>query len=280
MIEMFWWKSGIDIARPRSVLRAVKRRLYFKLPFSFANFGDELSPAIVAALSQDEIAYSERSGKLLCLGSIFHYANPGDAIWGTGLLKGDWFPRSTSVEIHAVRGPLTERILNANGFDCPKVYGDPAVVSPYLWKADGAPKYKIGIVPHWSHYRLLKNTGKDPSIKLINVSDHWKKVVEEIQQCEVILSSSLHGIILSDAYDIPRIAFYLDTPPDNSWFKFEDYSGSINADFEPHRATGAAKDFARLSEKATTHPVARAMVRKLLRHAPFKVAAQVWKSID
>ena len=41
--------------------------------------------------------------------------------------------------------------------------------------------------------------------KIINVQQSVTKVAEEISQCEVIASSSLHGIIFADSYEIPRL---------------------------------------------------------------------------
>ena len=56
--------------------------------------------------------------------------------------------------------------------------------------------------------------------------DKWEHVVIYIISCKYILSSSLHGLIISDAYNIPNI--WLDEYKLNEGdFKFKDYFLSI-----------------------------------------------------
>lgn len=56
----------------------------------------------------------------------------------------------------------------------------------------------------------------------------WHDFIDQICSCEIILSSSLHGIIIADAYQIPNIWITLthqEHPDDN--FKFKDYFLSV-----------------------------------------------------
>ena len=66
---------------------------------------------------------------------------------------------------------------------------------------------------------------------MINPTWKWEKVVDYIYSCDIILSSSLHGIIIADAYNIPNI--WLDEFPLNEGhFKFKDYFLSQNRKYE------------------------------------------------
>ena len=58
----------------------------------------------------------------------------------------------------------------------------------------------------------------------------WNSFIDDICSCEAIVSSSLHGIIIADAYEIPNVWISLDEnhPDDN--FKFKDYYLSVNKD--------------------------------------------------
>ncbi|MFQ4139769.1 polysaccharide pyruvyl transferase family protein [Nodosilinea sp. PGN35] len=273
MVKLFWWKNTPSISNPRSIGKAFKRTFHYKLPFVFRNFGDELSPVIIAKLTDQKVCFSDKPEKLVSLGSILHLADSKDSVWGTGLLRENMIPRVKDISIFSVRGPLTKSALVKNGYNCPSVYGDPGLLVPYLWKNESSPKYKIGVIPHWSQIRHLKKDSFDTkSINLIDVSNPWNKVIDDIQSCEIILSTSLHGLILADAYNIPRAMFYIDTPPDSSWFKYEDYSASIDATLVPYDSGGCMQDIVSLSEKAALNPVKNGIVEKLLEAAPFKLS--------
>ena len=51
-------------------------------------------------------------------------------------------------------------------------------------------------------------------------TNDWQRFVCEIKSAEKVISSSLHGIIISEAYGIPCV--WLNDIPDSS-FKYEDY---------------------------------------------------------
>lgn len=58
----------------------------------------------------------------------------------------------------------------------------------------------------------------------------WNSFIDDICSCNTILSSSLHGIIIADAYEIPNAWISLDeNHPDNN-FKFKDYYLSVGKD--------------------------------------------------
>jgi hypothetical protein len=115
--------------------------------------------------------------------------------------------------------------------------GDPGLLADELIKPQEK-KYNLGIVPHWTDRTLEKNplfTQFKP--KIIRVSDDPIKVIEEIAQCRKIVSSSLHGIILADALNIPRrfeVAPRILSHPhqEGGLFKFHDYASSIGMKLE------------------------------------------------
>ena len=45
--------------------------------------------------------------------------------------------------------------------------------------------------------------GEAKVIHMANYKD-WHDVIDEINQCQFILSSSLHGLIIADSYGIPN----------------------------------------------------------------------------
>ena len=119
-IPLFYWD-----ARPR---------------LGFSNFGDAMSVSIVERILGRTIptTTTAKSGqrKFLAIGSIVNYAEEGDTLWGTGV-NGKYSKNSdyhfTSLDVRAVRGPLSRQFLMELGIDCPEVYGDPTLLLPKLF---------------------------------------------------------------------------------------------------------------------------------------------------
>lgn len=128
----------------------------------------------------------------------------------------------------AVRGPRTRAAFLRQGYECPPVYGDPALLMPLIYKPTGNLQDSIGIVPHYVDKDIAKKLFEnDNTYKLINVFDSIEKVIDDITSCKFVLSSSLHGLIISHAYRIPCAWLKLS---DDLWgddTKFHDHFESI-----------------------------------------------------
>lgn len=223
-IPLYWWEGyyGFDNCL-RRVVRG--RHPYIK------NFGDLLSPLIISLLAEDRVRHSIAPGKLLALGSVFFALKDNDSVWGSGFLNAKHIHfalKNRNVNYFAVRGPETRRLLLQNNINCPEVYGDPAIILPQLITNDVNKKYKVGLVPHFSHLAYFKKNIKDNTIQVIDVEAGVANVVRDILSCEVIISTSLHGIIVAEAYGIPALMLTLQKPDADDLFKYEDYYHSTN----------------------------------------------------
>ncbi|MEK6890024.1 MAG: polysaccharide pyruvyl transferase family protein [Nanoarchaeota archaeon] len=217
----------------------------------FTNFGDQLSRAVVEKILKRKVHAinlskdKNISGKLIALGSIFHYAEKGDTIWGTGINPYwqkpkklfSFFKKAKNLDIRAVRGPLTrDHILNNLNIICPKVYGDPALLIPKLFpKLKRNPKKDYGIIPHIRDIHLFVD---NPN--LISPSHEWKKVVKAILKCKFIISSSLHGLIVAEAFGIPARWLHNSDLPSyekEGTFKYNDYYSSTNRSLNDYAST-------------------------------------------
>ncbi len=65
-------------------------------------------------------------------------------------------------------------------------------------------------------------------------------VIKHIKQCRYIASSSLHGLIIADAYHIPnvRLVDYSTFHWKDADYKYEDYYSALGIEDSPHIITG------------------------------------------
>jgi pyruvyltransferase len=220
------------------------------------NFGDQLAEVIFLQLvpngtvvpppnKADESLYL-RSPVLRLIGSIVFWwrAHPCDVVWGAGARGTDRLPSDGVMDVRAVRGPWTRRVMMNSwpGVEIPEVYGDPALLLPYLFPDlcnRPTPKDRNGtlVILHFGDIGKLPNpplpAGSPHSIsRVMTALDPWQDLVRAMCASELVASSSLHGIIAAEAYGVP--ARYLRLTEREGLFKFADYyAGSGRKSFQP-----------------------------------------------
>ena len=171
-------------------------------------------------------------------------------IWGSGFLCDPGVLDAVQVRkvrLCATRGRKTLGVFVRAGVVSKEAsanvtLGDPGLLYPMLLDETPTKKYNIGVVPHFkdAEFGRMFCSAFEKSgvkVKLIDVlQDDSLNVVREIASCEKILSSSLHGLVVADALQIPNrhIVFsLLGQKKDEFMFKFEDYYsafGSLDED--------------------------------------------------
>ena len=157
---------------------------------------------------------------------------------------------------------------------CPEIYGDPALLVPYVYNPNIEKKYKLGIIPHYIDYydERLKSLGSD--VLIINLRNYGtiEHVIDQIKSCEAIASSSLHGLILADAYNIPNVWIKLSDKISGGMFKYQDYFMGVN------REVASSIDFKdgpidklKIFTELKRYKPIQFDAQKLLDAAPFKV---------
>lgn len=203
--------------------------VYYKYNEGYGNFGDELSKFITYSLINKEkykLVYNQENKNinLICIGSYLQKSKDNYYIFGSGIRTPDSI-KNKKLNIYAIRGPLTKEILENNDIKCPKIYGDPALLLPLFYKPKLLPrlKNKIGIIPHFlQYYKFKRHEINTEKYFLINPIDKWENIINSIFSCKSIISSSLHGLICSDAYGKPNL--WLDQYKlEEGDFKFRDY---------------------------------------------------------
>lgn len=185
------------------------------------NFGDTLSVVLVERMVGKPITKASiKEQKLLAIGSILHFAKDGDVVWGSGVNSKHPTHKDYNfvyLDVRSVRGPLTRKFLMSLGVKVPEVYGDPALLLPRFF-----PEFKVNpireyiVIPHISEIDLFKG---QPNVVL--PTEGWKNVVQKIVESKFVISSSLHGIIVAEAFGIP--AKLLRVTENEPLFKYEDY---------------------------------------------------------
>lgn len=162
-------------------------------------------------------------------------------IWSTGFLceklDNDSFFRN-NVNFRALRGELSkkrvEKIINKK-LDIPT--GDGGLLAAQLFDKAFKKKYSIGIIPHMReksdiYFKELYNNYENAI--MIDLQDDPMSVLKTIAQCEVIISSSLHGLIVADSFGIPNKYIKVTNKPHGDGFKFRDYYSSFGLSIDQY----------------------------------------------
>lgn len=195
------------------------------------NLGDVLSEVVVKWMcSQKGIDFSKETADtrhLYAIGSILQMGYQDTTVWGSGfameLGKLRSIPHSSDfkhLDVRCVRGPKTRKTLQKLGHDCPKVYGDPAVLMPLIYQPKQAEKSDYLIIPHYSQEKNARKKYGDKHI-LSMCTDDYESVIDKIAASKRVISSSLHGIILAEAYGVPAV-FLMDRESRFN-YKYEDW---------------------------------------------------------
>jgi pyruvyltransferase len=166
---------------------------------------------------------------LLGIGSIIQHSPKNAIIWGSGSIWYDSVPKHKPKEILAVRGKLTRNNLIKHGFSCPLILGDPGLLaSRYFPTRNNTKSYKLGIIPHYSELKsnVLNQFKNSSEIIIIDITNQ-SSFFEELLSCEIIASSSLHGLIFADSFQIPNIWISIKNELFGGTFKFCDYYSAI-----------------------------------------------------
>lgn len=181
------------------------------------NFGDELGAVILRKLGYKVKRVSFAKADVLLTGTMLDPAetkNPNVIVIGTG--SGYTHRAKHNFKVLAVQGKLTARNLRAGKV----ALGDLGLLASRIWTKEPA-KYNIGVVRHYV------DDSKYPFADIIiDATEPPEQVVKKISSCRVIMSSSLHGIIVADSYGIPNMRIARDDVITGDW-KWLDHKSAL-----------------------------------------------------
>ncbi|WP_426323948.1 polysaccharide pyruvyl transferase family protein [Microbacterium sp. E-13] len=220
-VEVVHWNPRRAVAARFGKLVPVRRPVN--------NFGDMLGPLIVDKLVE-RLGLRPALGahRLVAVGSILRLAREGDIVWGAGA-NGKSVDKPldvTSLDVRAVRGPLTRDYLQEQGIPCPDIYGDPGLLVGHLWTREELqgtrPARAVTIVPNLHDFPRYR---RDP--RAVNPRSPVWDVVGQIASSDMVVGSSLHGVVIAESLGIPACLVASETEPR---FKYDDYYLGTNRD--------------------------------------------------
>lgn len=210
MIKAYWWKE-------------------------IPNFGDAIAPLLLERFANIKTEWDTISrASIASVGSILEHIPP---LWDGYILGSGRLLESSRLHLVQMKSGVTAKILairgplSARGIPGSFALGDPGILANELV----GPQEKIwdlGVLPHWQDTELVAKyrrlIPKKSTVKVINPAWNPLEVLKLIGSCRRIVTSSLHGMIVADAFGIPRkLEVCKAMERDGGVFKFLDYSASI-----------------------------------------------------
>ena len=208
----------------------------------FTNYGDILTPYIFQKYDIN-LTHNTDNPQIYGIGSLLQMLdnNYKGYIWSTGFIFPTKFLNFEYNPI-CVRGKLSKnQFLN----DTTNTYiGDGGLILDIIYKSKVTKKYKLGIFPN---YCDIINMTDDPihnfeilkrdDVLFIDPRDYIETVINNVNSCENVISSSLHGIVTCDSYNINNGVFCsretdLAIHVYQGSFKFKDYYSTFDTEFD------------------------------------------------
>lgn len=207
------------------------------------NFGDALSPLICEAVSGRQIRYANiRHCDLIAVGSLLHrlpenWLISRKHVWGTGFIS-ELQPYQSKHYLHALRGRYSAKAIHAGSS---VALGDPGLLADQLISF-GKPekRFSVRIIEHykdWLHPETDRLLAEIPGSVRLDVFSEPLSLLRKIQQCDLILSSAMHGLIAADSLSVPNAWLKLTGKIRGGDFKFRDYYSAFGLTPEPFSAT-------------------------------------------
>lgn len=218
------------------------------------NFGDGITEYLFNGLSNKNLTYIGEdlifnTYHYVPVGSILSLTSDKSIILGAGFL--DQFDnlgnspdntKSNTIRQHpfyvlSSRGPKTQKkIMQMGEIKCNKIFGDPVLLFPLVHAGDIIEKKQIGVIAHYidrdselytKFINILNNLFPNSFYEiniLMSKENTYMNIIDKVVSCDIIISSSLHGLVLGVSYGKKVIFTQFEKL---SLFKFNDFFQSI-----------------------------------------------------
>ncbi len=205
------------------------------------NFGDKLTPLLLKHFGVPVEWAAVEHAELIGVGSILEKVPEGfkGVIWTSGFMHESSCGDFPGARVLGVRGRLTlDRIVCKDREQI--VLGDAGLLCDEF-SIPRRKRYKLGIIPHFvdAEDELVRAFAASSSdITVLDICGPTLDVIRAVGECEQIISSSLHGLILADSLNVPNRWLELNRGPERvagAGFKYRDYYSVFGITPEPLR---------------------------------------------
>lgn len=244
-IRLFWWSEPHLLGKPKE------------------NYGDLLGKYLVQKISGKEVVWAHPKKWhfkdyfqpiYVTAGSVLAHVNNKCIVWGSGIINKDQIVKPA--KFLAVRGPQTRKRLLEQGYQVPEVFGDPGMLLPLYYQPTIEKKYKLGIIPHYNDFKTIKPLYEnEKEVLLIDLmTNDIEATTNLFLQCEHIVSSSLHGLIVAHAYGVPAVWVQFSNKLFGDGIKFKDYFESVQISFYQTELSEELPSIEELLKRFETYP--------------------------
>ncbi len=208
------------------------------------------------------------------VGSVLGWSDWRDdvqVIWGAGFMFPHGALRFRPRKIHAVRGQLTHDLLPPEWRSEIGGLGDPGLlVADYFDPPKPTGSARIGVIAHYKQRNdpVMQAIENSSEFKIIEIQQEVASFVAELAECELVLSSAMHGLIAADSFGIPNRWINFGDMLDGGNFKFRDYYSVYGGGQDYPDAISSIEDLRAAARQAQSRDAAP--IKQSLRHChPF-----------
>lgn len=210
---------------------------YHKAPRG--NFGDDINEWMWNYLLPELNSMGSSDDVLVGVGSILHKNRLSKysgsiSIMGSGYNGGEKLDAVSRerCRFYAVRGPLTQKALE---LDKNVALLDPGALMADLQPASGQSHQSVLFIPHHKNLFIhssfsLENAVAEAGLELLSPELPSKDVLKKIAGASLVVTESLHGAIVADAYRVPWVPVKFG--PRVTPFKWHDWASSLDVKME------------------------------------------------
>lgn len=173
---------------------------------------------------------------------------------GPGLISDRQWRVPANLRLVGVRGPLTVRNL-LNVEEPPEVISDPGLLISRFHRLPHVDSKKpLGFIIHSVDRATFFQWFPDARTNLIDNYASMEEMLASLAKYEIVLSSSLHGVIFCHAFGIPVVPIRITEQITGGEFKYRDYFLSLGKEFKSRLPITSGTVLSQLANKAWAPP--------------------------